>query len=126
MEHKELNKEEFEELNKEEFENLCELQMPASSIKSLFAVSKQDLENWCKKTYSKSFAEAYYCFAYNGKVKLIETMIEVAKTDHGMEKYLIRSAQKSGITQNILIQSAESGNCEAIKIINSLKGKKNR
>lgn len=116
----------LDELNKETFERICEIQTPANSVISSFGVSKQDIENWCKKTYSKSFAEAYHYFAYNGKVKLIEAMIEVAKKDHGMEKRLIRSAQKSGITQNILIQSAENGNCEAIKIINSLKGKMSR
>ena len=116
----------LDELNKETFERICEIQTPANSVISSFGVSKQDIENWCKKTYSKSFAEAYYYFAYNGKVKLIEAMIEVAKKDHRIEKHLIRSAQKSGITQNILIQSAESGNCEAVKIINSLKGKKSR
>lgn len=117
------------DLNKEDFERACEIQTPANSIPSLFGKSKQELEKWCEKTYSKSFAEAWYYFAYKGKEKLIETMIEVAKKDHGMEKHLIRSAQKSGTTQNILIQSAENGNCEAIKIIkiiNSLKGKKSR
>ena len=69
----------LDELNKETFERICEIQTPANSVISSFGVSKQDIENWCKKTYSKSFAEAYYYFAYNGKVKLIEAMIEVAK-----------------------------------------------
>lgn len=109
------------ELNKENFERACELQTSTNAVESLFGVSKQEIENWCEKTYSKSFAEAHFYFAIKGKEKLIEVMIETAKEDHEMEKYLIKSAKQNSITQKYLIKSAKNGNCEAIKILKSLK-----
>lgn len=41
----------LDELNKETFERICEIQTPANSVISSFGVSKQDIENWCKKTH---------------------------------------------------------------------------
>lgn len=84
---------EFKKLNKENFEELCKCACQTNEILACFNLSMQDLEKWCKKTYSKSFTETYAYFKNKADEWLTEQITELAK----------------------------NGNYKAIKILKSLK-----
>lgn len=80
---------EFKELNKENFEELCKCACQTNEILACFDISKQELENWCKKTYSKSFSEMYAYFKNKANEWLTEKLIELAKKGNREAKELL-------------------------------------
>ena len=87
---------EFKELNKENFKELCQCACKTDEILACFGISKQELENWCEKTYSKSFSEVYTYHKQKHDEWLEERIIELAiKGNREAQKLLFFKSMKN-------------------------------
>lgn len=65
-------------LNQDLFEDLCRIQCTEAEIASLLKCSVDTLERWCKRIYSKTFAEAYKRLSDGGKESLRRAQYKLA------------------------------------------------
>ena len=59
-----------EKIDKDQFEQMCGIQCTEEEIASLFSVSVDTLERWCRNTYERGFAEVFREKRQRGKASL--------------------------------------------------------
>lgn len=67
------------EIKAEEFEKMCEIQCTLTEIATVLGCSEDTIERWCKRTYEKTFAEAYKKFSDGGKMSLRRMQFRAAE-----------------------------------------------
>lgn len=76
------------EIDKDIFEKLCALLCTEEEIASFFNVSIDTLNRWCKRVYSKSFAEVYIYKSAGGKIALRRYQMRLAEKHPAMAIFL--------------------------------------
>src|SRR5690242_11198402 len=76
------------EIDQKTFEGLCEIQCTLSEVASVFRVSIDTIERWCKRTYQETFAESYKKLAESGKTSLRRLQWKHAQTNPAMAIFL--------------------------------------
>ena len=76
------------EIDQKTFEGLCEIQCTLTEIASVFRVSVDTIERWCKRTYEETFAESYKKFMETGKTSLRRLQWRHAQTNPAMAIFL--------------------------------------
>ena len=57
-------------IRQDQFENMCAVQCTEEEIASIFGVSIDTLERWCKRTYRQKFAEVFKAKRQVGRASL--------------------------------------------------------
>lgn len=76
------------EINKKQFESLCGLQCTEKEICAWFDVCEDTLNNWCKRTYRKSFSEVFAQKRGSGKISLRRNQFQLAEKNASMAIWL--------------------------------------
>lgn len=76
------------EIDKGIFEKLCALLCTEEEIASFFNVSIDTLNRWCKRVYSKSFAEVFKYKSAGGKITLRRYQMRLAEKYPAMAIFL--------------------------------------
>ena len=78
----------IDSIDEKQFEELCKIHCTELEIASVLGVSHDTLFNWCKKTYNKTFKEAYAMFSDKGKASLRRTQLKLAENNPSMAIWL--------------------------------------
>ena len=76
------------EIDKSQFEKLCSIQCTLDEIAGFFQCSEDTVERWCKREYSKGFAEIYAQKRGLGKISLRRSQFRMAETNPSMAIWL--------------------------------------
>lgn len=76
------------EIDPEQFEKLCALQCTLEEIAGWFGCSVDTIERWCKRQYSRSFAETYKTHSQQGKISLRRNQFKIAEKNAAMAIFL--------------------------------------
>lgn len=87
------------EIRKDQFENLCNMQCTLVEIAGFFHCCEDTIENWCKKTYNRTFLDTYKEYSQNGKISLRRTQFKLAEKSSAMAIFL--GKQYLGQTEKI-------------------------
>lgn len=75
----------LKQIDEEQFENLCSIFCTLNEIASMFKVSEDTIERWCKRKYKLGFAEVYKIKSAKGKMSLRRAQFKLAmEGDRGM------------------------------------------
>ncbi len=66
------------EIDKDQFEKLCSMFCTLIEIADFFDCSDDTIENWCKRTYKKTFSEVHKRKSSRGRMSLRRKQFEVA------------------------------------------------
>lgn len=66
------------EIVKDQFEKLCSMFCTLIEIADFFDCSDDTIENWCKRTYKKTFSEVHKRKSSKGKMSIRRKQFEVA------------------------------------------------
>lgn len=105
------------EINKEQFEKLCAMQCTESELCSWFDITDKTLDNWCKRTYHKSFSEVYAQKREGGKISLRRMQWHLAEKNAAMAIFLGKNML--GQTDTMKVESKSDG--KLAELIDSLK-----
>ena len=75
-------------IDKNSFEKLCGIQCTLNEIAGWFDCSPDTIENWCKKTYKKTFSEVYDLKRGKGLISLRRNQWKMAETNPTMAIFL--------------------------------------
>jgi hypothetical protein len=75
-------------ISKHQFEDLCGLMCTLVEIAHFFDCSEDTIERWCKRTYDKTFKEAYSIYREKGRVSLRRKQMALAKQNAAMAIFL--------------------------------------
>ena len=76
------------EIDQDQFEKLCGIQCTLTELASFFKCSDDTIENWCKRTYKKTFSEVYKIYSVTGKISLRRTQFQMAQNNVSMAIWL--------------------------------------
>lgn len=76
------------EISFEDFRKLCALQCTLTEIASFFDCSEDTIENWCKRTFKKTFSEVYKIYSASGKISLRRWQFRMAEHSVPMAIFL--------------------------------------
>jgi hypothetical protein len=89
------------EIDKEQFESLCALQCTQEEIAGFFHCSDRTISHFCKRTYKKTFEDAFADFSANGKMSL--------------RRYQWKSAQAGNVTMQIWLGKQWLGQTDKVE-----------
>lgn len=78
----------LKEFDKEQFEKLCQMFCTELEICSWFGTTDKTLNNWCKRTYGKSFSVVYKEKREGGKASLRRLQLQLAEKSAAMAIFL--------------------------------------
>lgn len=102
----------IKEIDEKQFENLCFLQCTEKEICSFFSISDETLNRWCKKTYGKTFVDAFDEKRQGGFISLRRSQFRLAEKNAAMAIFLGKNLL--GQTDSGQHQSEESENVNII------------
>ena len=76
------------DIDKDTFEKLCGIFCTQEEIAHFFNCSIDTVERWCKRTYSKTFADAYKVYTERGKMSLRRIQFKLAEKSPAMAIFL--------------------------------------
>ena len=76
------------EINQKEFEALCKIQCTEEEILDVLDIADKTLNNWCKKTYGKTFYEVFKQKRMGGKASLRRNQWKLSETNPSMAIFL--------------------------------------
>lgn len=76
------------EIDEENFKKLCGLQCTLVEIASFFDCSEDTIENWCKRTFKKTFSETFKKYSASGKMSLRRWQFKMAEHNCTMAIWL--------------------------------------
>ena len=76
------------EIDKDMFERFCGMFCTKEEIAGFFKCSEDTIENWCKKTYKKTFSAVYKIYTANGKMSLRRMQFKLAEKSPAMAIFL--------------------------------------
>lgn len=76
------------EIDQQQFERLCGIMCTLPEIAGIFNCSEDTVERWCKRTYEKTFAEAFKVYSASGKASLRRTQFKLAEKSAAMAIFL--------------------------------------
>ena len=100
-------------IGKVEFEKLCGLQCTEEEIAGFFDCCVDTIENFCKKTYGKTFSEVYAQKREKGKISLRRSQWKLAERSATMAIFLGKQylGQRDNLDVGVnLDPSGEAGN----------------
>ena len=74
----------YKQLDAELFERLCFSLCTYSEIEAMMKADMATLQEWCKRTWGKSFSEKYKEFSEGGKASLRRTQLRLAQKNAAM------------------------------------------
>ena len=89
-------------IDKKQFEKLCQLQCTLLEICDYFDVEDDTLNNWCKKTYRKTFSEVFKVKRGKGQISLRRMQWQQAEKNATMAIWL--GKQYLGQRDNIEVE----------------------
>lgn len=91
------------EIDEDNFKKLCGLQCTLAEIASFFNCSEDTIENWCKRTFKKTFSELFKKYSANGKISLRRWQFKMAEHNCAMAIFLGKNwlGQSDKIEQTI-------------------------
>ena len=95
------------EIDKDMFEKFCGIFCTEEEIAGFFKCSTDTLERWCKRTYSKSFADVYKIFTANGKMSLRRMQFKLAEKSPAMAIFLGKNML--GQSDNVRMEAQVEG-----------------
>lgn len=75
-------------IDKEQFEKLCAIQCTEQEIAGFFGCHIDTVNNWCKRTYKKTFSDIYEQKSVPGKISLRRTQFRLAERNATMAIFL--------------------------------------
>lgn len=105
------------EIDEDNFKKLCGLQCTLVEIASFFDCSEDTIENWCKRTFKKSFSESYKKYSASGKMSLRRWQFKMAEHNCAMAIFLGKNwlGQSDKIEQTITEVEDLTGLAEMLK-----------
>lgn len=93
-------------IDKTQFEKLCALQCTKKEIQAFFDVNSDTLSSWCKRTYGKTFEDAFDNYSQFGKLSLRRYQFRQAKKSSAMAIFLGKQVlgQKDCYDDNVNLQ----------------------
>lgn len=76
------------EIDQKSFESLCGLQCTLEEICGFLGVTDKTLNEWCKRTYEKSFSEVFKEKRGTGKISLRRAQFRLAEKNANMAIWL--------------------------------------
>ena len=76
------------EIDQIHFEKLCSIMCTKDEIAGFFDCSPDTIENYCKKTYRKTFSAVYKDKSAQGKISLRRTQFKLAEKSPAMAIFL--------------------------------------
>lgn len=92
------------QIDKDKFEKLCGLQCTLIEIACFFDCSEDTIENWCKKTYNKTFSDVFDIKRCHGKMSLRRTQWKMAETNPTMAIFLGKQYLGQSDRQEVKVQ----------------------
>lgn len=92
----------FIKIDKDKFEKLCFMQCTQLEIADYFDCKHDTINNWCKKTYGKTFEETFAVKRVGGKISLRRSQWKLAMKNPAMAIWLGKQylGQKDETTVN--------------------------
>lgn len=112
-------------IDKDSFENLLTLQCTKDDIAGFFHVSEKTLQNYCKKTYSKTFSEISDEYKAVGRVSLRRAQFAAA-TGGNVQMLIHLGKQMLGQTDKMettVTANIQHGNISRVIIYDPITGK---
>lgn len=75
-------------ISKEQFESMCAYQCAKREICAFLNVSDKTLDEWCKRTYDKSFSDVFKQKREIGKISLRRSQFKLAEKNVAMAIFL--------------------------------------
>ena len=95
------------EIDKETFEKLCGIFCTQEEISSFFKCEKSTIERWCKRTYSRTFADVYKIYTEHGKMSLRRMQFKLAEKSPAMAIFLGKNML--GQSDNVRMEAQVEG-----------------
>lgn len=99
-------------IDKKQFEKLCQLQCTLLEICDYFDVEDDTLNNWCKKTYRKTFSEVFKVKRGKGQISLRRMQWQQAEKNATMAIWL--GKQYLGQRDNIEVEHKDLSKVEEL------------
>ena len=75
-------------IDKEQFEKLCQLQCTLDEMAGWFKCSQDTIENWCLRSFGRTFSDIYKSYSSVGKISLRRFQFKLAETNVSMAIWL--------------------------------------